>query len=91
MKNLRNAGLSVESLIKFATLSQLRDTQNVEAAQKQVLVHQLKVLDEKLSEMKQVRNLFVYKINSYDSHIAKFKPGELNTENVEKLWERDKI
>lgn len=31
VKNLRNAGLSVESLIEFATLAQLRETQNVEA------------------------------------------------------------
>ncbi|HCD1062608.1 TPA: MerR family transcriptional regulator, partial [Listeria monocytogenes] len=49
VKNLRNAGLSVESLIEFATLAQLRETQNVEAAQKQVLVDQLKELDEKLA------------------------------------------
>ncbi|EPT6829934.1 MerR family transcriptional regulator [Listeria monocytogenes] len=91
VKNLRNAGLSVESLIEFATLAQLRETQNVEAAQKQVLVDQLKELDEKLAEMKRVRDLLVYKIDSYDSHIAQFKAGELNADNVEKLWERDKF
>ncbi|EIE7308315.1 MerR family transcriptional regulator [Listeria monocytogenes] len=91
VKNLRNAGLSVESLIEFATLAQLRETQNVEAAQKQVLVDQLKELDEKLAEMKKVRELLVYKIVSYDSHIAQFKAGELNADNVEKLWERDKF
>ncbi|EBF5129859.1 MerR family transcriptional regulator [Listeria monocytogenes] len=91
VKNLRNAGLSVESLIEFATFAQLRETQNVEAAQKQVLVDQLKELDEKLAEMKKVRELLVYKIDSYDSHIAQFKAGELNADNVEKLWERDKF
>ncbi|ECB9718914.1 MerR family transcriptional regulator [Listeria monocytogenes] len=91
VKNLRNAGLSVESLIEFATLAQLRETQNVEAAQKQVLVDQLKELDEKLAEMKKVRELLVYKIDSYDSHIAQFKAGELNADNIEKLWERDKF
>lgn len=91
VKNLRNAGLSVESLIEFVTLAQLRETQNVEAAQKQVLVDQLKELDEKLAEMKKVRELLVYKIDSYDSHIAQFKAGELNADNVEKLWERDKF
>ncbi|ACK41338.1 MerR family transcriptional regulator [Listeria monocytogenes] len=91
VKNLRNAGLSVESLIEFATLAQLRETQNVEAAQKQVLVDQLKELDEKFAEMKKVRELLVYKIDSYDSHIAQFKAGELNADNVEKLWERDKF
>ncbi|EAD3476933.1 MerR family transcriptional regulator [Listeria monocytogenes] len=91
VKNLRNAGLSVESLIEFATLAQLRETQNVEAAQKQVLVDQLKELDEKLAEMKKVRELLLYKIDSYDSHIAQFKAGELNADNVEKLWERNKF
>ncbi|EAC7545626.1 MerR family transcriptional regulator [Listeria monocytogenes] len=91
VKNLRNAGLSVESLIEFATLAQLRETQNVEAAQKQVLVDQLKELDEKLAEMKKVRELLVCKIDSYDSHIAQFKAGELNADNVEKLWKRDKF
>ncbi|WP_430536223.1 MerR family transcriptional regulator [Listeria rocourtiae] len=87
VKNLRKAGLSVESLIEFATLAQLRETQNVEKAQKQVLRDQLKELDDKLAEMQQVRNLLVYKIETYDEHIAKFKTGEMNTENIEKLWE----
>ncbi|MBC2330992.1 MerR family transcriptional regulator [Listeria swaminathanii] len=91
VKNLRNAGLSVESLIEFATLAQLRETQNVEAAQKQILIDQLKELDEKLTEMKQVRDLLVYKIDTYDSHISQFKTRELTADNVEKLWERDKF
>ncbi|MFJ5766393.1 MerR family transcriptional regulator [Lysinibacillus sp. NPDC093210] len=87
-KNLRNAGLSIESLIEFATLAQIRETQNVEEAQKQILRDQLKELDEKLAVMNQVRDLLVYKIETYDEHIAKFKTGEMNSENVEKLWER---
>jgi DNA-binding transcriptional MerR regulator len=87
-KNLRNAGLSIESLIEFATLAQFRETQNVEEAQKQILQDQLKELDEKLAKMNQVRDLLVYKIETYDEHIAKFKTGEMNSENVEKLWER---
>lgn len=88
VKNLRNAGLSVESLIEFATLAQSREIQNVEEAQKQVLRDQLKELDEKLDELNQARDLLVYKIETYDEHIAKFKTGEINSENVEKLWER---
>ncbi|MEK5332985.1 MerR family transcriptional regulator [Lysinibacillus sp. FSL W8-0992] len=87
-KNLRNAGLSIESLIEFATLAQFRETQNVEEAQKQILRDQLKELDEKLAKMNQVRDLLVYKIETYDEHIAKFKTGEMNSENLEKLWER---
>ncbi|MGM0108862.1 MerR family transcriptional regulator [Enterococcus sp. AZ172] len=89
-KNLRNAGLSVESLIEFAHLAQLREAQNVEKAQKQILVDQLEELDRKLEEMQEVRELLVYKIETYDEHIAKFKAGEMIPDKVEKLWERKK-
>lgn len=89
-KNLRNAGLSVESLIEFAHLAQLREAQNVEKAQKQILVDQLEELDRKLEEMQEVRELLVYKIETYDEHIAKFKAGEMTPDKGEKLWERKK-
>lgn len=89
-KNLRNAGLSIESLIEFAQLAQLREQKNVEAAQKQILADQLEELDVKLAEMKDVRDLLVYKIETYDDHIAKFKSGEMTPDKVEKLWERKK-
>jgi DNA-binding transcriptional MerR regulator len=89
-KSLRNAGLSVESLIEFAHLAQVRETENVEEAQKKILVDQLGELDKKLSEMHEVRDLLVYKIETYDDHIAKFKTGELDPDKIEKLWERKK-
>lgn len=89
-KNLRNAGLSIESLIEFAQLAQLRKTHHVEDAQKQILADQLEELDRKLAEMQEVRDLLVYKIESYDDHIAKFKAGEMTPDKVEKLWERKK-
>lgn len=89
-KNLRNAGLSIESLIEFAQLAQLRETQDVEKVQKQVLSDQLEELDKKLVEMKEVRDLLVYKIETYNDHIAKFKAGEMGPDKVEKLWERKK-
>ena len=76
VKNLRNAGLSIESLIEFSTLAQLRE--------------QLVELDKKLEEMQQTRELLVYKIETYEDHIAKFKAGELDPDKVEKLWERKK-
>lgn len=88
VKNLRNAGLSIESLIEFSTLAQLRDKQNVEDAQKHILKEQLVELDKKLEEMQQTRELLVYKIETYEDHIAKFKAGELDPDKVEKLWER---
>ena len=89
-KNLRQAGLSVESLIEFAQLAQLRETQNVEEAQKQILLDQLSEIDKKMTELHEVRELLVYKIETYDEHIAKFKAGEMGPDKVEKLWERNK-
>ena len=88
VKNLRKAGLSIESLIEFSMLAQLREKQNVEEAQKRVLGDQLQQLDNKIAEMSEVRDLLEYKINTYDEHIRKFKAGEVDPENIEKLWER---
>lgn len=85
-KSLRKAGLSIESLIEFATLATLRETQNVEDAQKQILQSQLEELETKLAEMNQVRELLKYKIDTYDEHIAQFKAGKMEAANVEKLW-----
>lgn len=83
-KSLRHAGVSIESLIEFATLSQLGG--NVEQAQKQILYDQLQEITEKLDKMSKTRDLLQYKINTYDEHIAKFKAGEVTSENVEELW-----
>lgn len=55
-KNLRNAGLSIESLIEFSTLAQLRDKQNVEDAQKHILKEQLVELDKKLGKCNKQEN-----------------------------------
>ena len=71
-------------------MAQVREAQNVEKAQKQILVDQLEELDRKLEEMQEVRELLVYKIETYDEHIAKFKAGEMTPDKVEKLWERKK-
>lgn len=83
-KSLRNAGVSIESLIEFATLSQLGG--NVEQAQKQILQDQLQEITGKLEEMTKTRDLLQYKIDTYDEHIAKFKSGEVTSDNVEELW-----
>ncbi|BDR55999.1 MerR family transcriptional regulator [Xylocopilactobacillus apis] len=90
VKSLRGAGLSIESLIEFAHLSGLRNKANVEEAQKQILSDQLEELDKKISDLKKVRKLLVYKIETYDDHIAKFKIGEMNPNKTEKLWEINK-
>jgi MerR family transcriptional regulator, aldehyde-responsive regulator len=86
-KSLRSAGLSIESLIEFTSLAGLSETQNVEDAQKQILVDQLEEVEKNIEKMKEVHSLLQYKIDTYDVHIAKFKSGELTKDKVEKLWE----
>ena len=82
--------MSIESLIEFAQLAQVRESQNVEKAQKQILADQLEELEKKLAEMQEVRDLLIYKIETYDEHIAKFKAGNMTPDKVKKLWERKK-
>ena len=89
-KRLREAGLSIESLIEFVQLSQLGRTQDTNKAKKQILRDQLAELNEKLTQLQETRDLLMYKIETYDDHIAKFKMGEFNDDNVEKLWELKK-
>lgn len=90
VKNLRKAGLSIESLIEFSTLAQLREKQNVEEAQKRVLGDQLQQIETKITEMNEVRDLLKYKIDTYDEHLTRFKAGKVDPDNIEKLWERKK-
>ncbi|MBO0445125.1 MULTISPECIES: MerR family transcriptional regulator [Enterococcus] len=86
-KSLRQAGVSIESLIEFATLSQLGG--DVQQAQKQILKDQLQEINVKLKQMTETRDLLQYKIDTYDDHIAQFKSGEVTADNVEKLWKRN--
>ena len=83
-KSLRRAGLSVESIIEFATLAQMDG--DVTKAQKQLLQDQLQEIEEKLKEMNEVRDLLQYKIDTYDEHLAQFQSGELTEDTVEELW-----
>lgn len=84
-KSLRKAGLSIESLIEFATLAQSKEG-NVRAAQKQILQDQLTEINVKLEEMVRARDLLEYKIETFDDHVAKINAGEMNDDEVEELW-----
>ena len=84
-KSLRKAGLSIESLIEFATLAQSKEG-NVRAAQKQILQDQLTEINAKLEEMMHARDLLEYKIETFDEHVAKINAGELSDDEVEELW-----
>lgn len=83
-KSLRNAGLSINSLVEFATLAQMDGDKKI--AQKEILNEQLIEIDSKIEEMNTVRDLLQYKLDTYDDHIAKFKTGKLSDDNVEELW-----
>ena len=83
-KSLRNAGLSIESIIDFASLSQLDGDERL--AQKDILIEQYEELTKKIAEMEKVRELLAYKIETYDEHLAKFRSGELTDETAEELW-----
>ena len=84
-KSLRKAGLSIESLIEFATLAQSKEG-HVRAAQKQILQDQLTEINAKLEEMVRARDLLEYKIETFDDHVAKINAGEMNDDEVEELW-----
>ncbi|GAA2968883.1 MerR family transcriptional regulator [Lentilactobacillus parakefiri] len=85
-KSLRSAGLSIESLIEFATLARKSDT--VRQAQKDILDEQLTLLNQKLKEMQDTKALLQYKIDTFDEHLAKFDAGEMSADNAEKLWQK---
>ncbi|ANK64419.1 MerR family transcriptional regulator [Loigolactobacillus backii] len=83
-KSLRGAGMSIESMIDFASLAQ--SNEGVTAAQKEVLHEQMEQLDKKFAELEKTRQILKYKIDTYADHLAKFKSGEMNSDNVEQMW-----
>lgn len=54
VKNLRNAGVSIESLIEFCRLAQLPKNENIQAQQKQILNKQLEELNERQFMMREI-------------------------------------
>ncbi len=85
MKNLRNAGVSIESLIEFCRSAQLPKNENIQAQQKQILNKQLEELNENLKTIHDARDLLQYKIDNYDNHIAKINASDNHDVNV-MLW-----
>ncbi|KRM71815.1 MerR family transcriptional regulator [Lacticaseibacillus brantae] len=82
-KALRNAGLSIESMVEFADLEQTPG--EVHAAQKELLQDQLDKLNQKLKEIERTRDLMQYKVETFDERAANRNKQDLN---VEKLWEK---
>ncbi|MCI3028189.1 MerR family transcriptional regulator [Desemzia sp. C1] len=84
-KSLRKAGLSIESMIEFATLAQ--STEDVSKAQKEILSNQLQQIEARIVEMEQARDLLIHKIATYDEHVAQFQAGSVEEKDIEQLWE----
>lgn|SRR5690606_18342020 len=84
-KSLRKAGLSIESMIEFATLAQ--STEDVSKAQKEILSNQLQQIEARIVEMEQARDLLIHKIATYDEHVAQFQAGPVEEKDIEQLWE----
>lgn len=83
-KSLRNAGVSIDSLIEFTRLS--RVTGDERLAQKDILKEQLAEVDSNIEEMLRVRSLLQYKIETYDEHIARINDKSKSDDRVEELW-----
>ncbi len=90
VKNLRNAGVSIESLIEFCRLAQLPKNKNIQTQQKQILNKQLEELNENLKTIHDARDLLKYKIDNYDNHIAKINASDNHDDNVECLRRESK-
>lgn len=88
-KNLRAAGLSMESLIEFSQLAQMGAERDVSSEQKAILSDQLEKINEKVEELIGVSRILKYKIDTYDDHLAKALSGALTGDNAEKMWEID--
>lgn len=81
-KVLRNAGLSIESLVEYAALEQVSD--NPVAAQRELLQEQLDRLNLKLKEIERTRDLLQYKVDTFDERMDQRNRKDIE---VEKLWE----
>lgn len=90
VKNLRKAGMSIESLKNFCQIAQDRRNgliEDGEQQQKQILIDQLSRVDEELAEIQRARNLLAYKIDTFDDHVAKIQAEGFVESSLEKLWE----
>lgn len=86
-RSLRNAGVSIESLLEFGHYSEA--TGDARLHQKDILKNQLEHIDTNIAELQKTRELLAYKIDTFDEHLARFNYGPaISDDEVEELWER---
>ncbi|MCF6515915.1 MerR family transcriptional regulator [Lactobacillus sp. S2-2] len=76
---LRNAGMTIESLIEFVDL--YRSDNNTNETRKSLLIEQRDLLEQEIKERQKTINYLSYKINNYDSHTLKYENEKLAYEN----------
>ena len=70
-KVMRNAGISVESMIEYVSLfMQGGDTKDV---RKQILIDQKEQLEKRIGELQETLRYLKHKIDVYESHIIKYE------------------
>ena len=75
-KNMRRAGISISSLVKYVKLYK-KGVSTIEA-RKQLLISQREVIKEKLNELQNSFEMITYKINNYDE-VLKLREERLLT------------
>ena len=75
-KNMRRAGMSISSLVKYVKLYK-KGASTIEA-RKQLLISQREVIKEKLNELQNSFEMITYKINNYDE-VLKLREERLLT------------
>lgn len=82
-RQMRNAGLSIESLIEYLAL--FRSGEETVPARIDVLVEQQRELQGRIAVMQQAMDRLTFKINNYESHMipSENKLREFNQNKVE--------
>lgn len=70
VKAMRNAGMSVDSLIEFVNL--YRNNKDSCDAQKSLIKEQYETLVKKRDELNKTINYFAYKLDHFESHVIPF-------------------
>ncbi|WP_414841781.1 MerR family transcriptional regulator [Enterococcus saccharolyticus] len=76
IKSMRDAGMSIETLIEYVTLFQ-QGIQTI-PTRKELLLEQRKELAERIASMQEVLDRLDKKIDGYEQRVVKYEKNELN-------------
>lgn len=78
-KVLRNAGVSIEGLIDYASLS--REGGETLVARKAILQEHLDDAEEKIKALEEARDYLKYKLDNFDTHMVNYEKEKLMIDN----------